>query len=42
MEEILIFEPEQGRELLKQIIADLEQQEKDDFISELEGICFYE
>lgn len=36
--EILILEPEQGRELLKQIIANVEQQEKDDFITELEEI----
>lgn len=42
MEEILIIDTEQGRELLKQIIADLEKQERDDFITELEGICFYE
>ena len=41
-EEVLILEPEQGRELLKQIIANLEKQEKDDFITELEEICWDE
>ena len=40
--EILIFEPEQGRELLKQIITDLEKQERDDFMDELEEICLDE
>lgn len=41
-EEILIFDPAQGRELLKKLIADLEKQEREDFISELEGICLNE
>ena len=41
-EEILILEPERGRELLKQIIANIEQQERDKFMDKLEGIVFYE
>jgi len=36
--EVLILEPEQGRELLKQIIANAEQQEKNEFMDKLEGI----